>query len=123
MKKSLIVLGSAALILAGAGAAWADGPFEIVVVRPSNANIGAGAFRINVSTGQVVNAWGGATSFDKNIEAGPLPPGDYHLYVTETLDQTGNWTLRRLDAKTGRTWFASGGGGQPFTWAEIAEPK
>jgi hypothetical protein len=118
---TLIVLG-AALAFSGAGAGWAADAYEMVVVRPPAATNPLGVFRINVTSGQVFATWG-TTTFVPSVEPAPLPAGEYHLHVAETLDQKGNWYLYRLDAKSGRTWFATGSPAAPVTWTEVTEPK
>ena len=118
---AIVFLGA---LLGGAviDAAKAADVYEVVIVPPATAQINLGIFRINVTTGQVVTAWGYVPNFTAIAEATKIPEGDYHLRVTETLDRTGAWFLNRYDAKSGRLWYASGGGNTPFAWSEIAEP-
>jgi len=126
MKGLAIGLAAASLVLGGVQAARADGPFELTVVQPATADSSPGVFRVNVATGQVVAVWGwgtSATAFSATVDAAPLPPGDYHLHLVETLDNKGGWEVIRFDTKSGRTWSMSGGGGNPFIWTEATEPK
>ena len=126
MKWLATVLAAASLALGAVHAAKADGPFEVTVVRPAAADSSPGIFRINVSTGQVVGVWGwgtAATTFQATVDPTPLPAGDYHLRLVETLDNKGGWEIIRFDTKSGRTWSMSGGGDKPFIWTEATGPK
>lgn len=126
MKGLAIGLAAASLVLGGVNAAEADGPFELTVVQPATADSSPGIFRVDVATGQVVYVWGWGTSaatFAATADSAPLPPGDYHLRLVETLDSKGGWEIIRFDTKSGRTWSMSGGGGNPFVWTEATGPK
>src|ERR1700722_45432 len=96
--------------------------YEIVMVRPASADIALGIFRVNVATGQVVTAWGYVKTYTATVDTTPLPAGEYHLHLSESLDQKGDWYLYRIDSISGRIWVAVGGGNAPFTWNEIAAP-
>jgi hypothetical protein len=106
----------------GAGPARAADSYEMTMIPPLSAGIAIGVFRIDVETGQVVTAWGAAKTYTTVAEAAPLPSGEYHLQLSESLDQKGVWNLYRIDSRSGRFWYAVGGGNLPFTWNEIVAP-
>ena len=125
MKLLTGVLTALSLVLVGVTAAQADGPYEMVVVRPATTDGPPGIFRVNVASGEVMGVWGwgtSATAYQAVAEAAPLPGGQYHLRVVESLDNKGGWEVLRFDAQSGRTWSLSGGGGNPFIWTEAVAP-
>jgi hypothetical protein len=123
MKWLAMIIAGLSLVVAGADAAKAADAFEFVTVPGATAEASRGLFRINVASGQVVTAWGGAKTYVATIDPAPLPAGEYHLRITLTLDQKGGWNMERFDSKTGRTWSLNGGGNAPFTWSEITEAQ
>ncbi len=123
MKWLTTILAAAALTFAGAEAARAAGAFEVVTVPPATGDASSGLFRINVATGQVVTVWGSTKTYSPTVDAAPLPAGDYHLYLSETLDGKGVWNMDRVDSQSGRIWSLSGGGGAPYVWTEITAPQ
>jgi hypothetical protein len=122
--RALMFLGFAGLVAQPALSQQtpAQAVFEMVMVPPASADVAQGLFRINVSTGQVVTAWGYVKTYTVIAESAPLPAGEYHLHFTESLDRKGSWYLYRFDANSGRIWVAVGGGNAPFAWNEIAAP-
>ena len=121
--KILGIMITAIFLLVGAKGALATDAYELVTVRPASADISFGIFRINVATGQVVSAWGNPKTYEVITEATALPAGQYHLKVSETLDQKGNWYLIRFDSQSGRFWLATGGGTAPYVWKESVAPQ
>ncbi len=122
MKWLATTVAALLIVFAGADAAKAAGAYEVAIVPPATGDISPGVFRINVATGQVMTVWGTAKTFSTTVDSAPLPPGDYHLYVIESLDGKGVWNMDRFDAQSGRTWSLSGGGDAPFTWTEVTTP-
>jgi hypothetical protein len=120
----IVVASSLVLAVAGIGAtsaAFAAPAYELVVVPATAVGNSPTFFRINVASGQVVYQSG--LQFVVTTDSASLPAGNYHLYRTESLDRKGNWNLDRMDSESGRTWGLNGGGGSPYVWAEISEPK
>ena len=76
MKPLGIIITAIFLLVGGALAADA---YELVSVSPVTVDVPFGFFRINVATGQVVTAWGGAQKYTIIADATPLPAGLYHL--------------------------------------------
>jgi hypothetical protein len=122
MKRLGIIIVAMFLFAGTKGALAADG-YEMVTVSPASGDVALGIFRINVATGQVVSAWGSPETYTVIADPSPLPIGQYHLRVGETLDQKGIWYLIRFDSQSGRFWVANRGGKAPFTWSEIVAPK
>jgi hypothetical protein len=90
MKWVAIILAAAvSLVFARADAAEAADAYEFVTVRPASIDFTLGIFRINVATGQVVGVWNNQKAFSVTVDSAPLPAGEYHLRVSETLDQKG----------------------------------
>jgi hypothetical protein len=126
MKHLAMSVAATSLVLAVAGigatpAAFAAPAYELVVVPPTTTANLPTFFRINVASGQVVSQSG--LQFVVTTDSAALPAGNYHLYRTESLDRKGAWDMDRMDSQSGRAWSLSGGGGSPFVWSEIAEPK
>lgn len=126
MKHLAIAVVASSLMLAVAGigatsAAFAAPAYELVVVPSAVAGNYPTFFRINVASGQVVYQSG--NQFVVTTDSATLPPGNYHLYRTESLDRKGGWSMDRMDSESGRAWSLNGGGNSPFVWTEIAEPK
>jgi hypothetical protein len=124
MRHLAMIVVTTSLVLAAADVAAAPTAFpayEMVVVPSVAAGNLPTFFRINVTSGQVVFQSG--AQFAVTQDSAALPPGDYHLYRTESLDRKGGWSMDRMDSGSGRTWDLNGGGNSPFVWAEITEPK
>jgi len=117
---AVAALGAAAPAMAVAGSAY-----EGAYIAGGGQLLGT-FFRVNVSSGQVVSAYGAPANYTVISDAGPLPAGDYHLYpVSQPMTPDGKiwWSLARMDGKTGRIWVLTGGGSSPFAWVEAAPPK
>jgi hypothetical protein len=122
MKWWAIIVAGISVVFSGAGPARAADAYEVVLVQPASADVALGLFRINVASGQVVTAWGYVKTYTTTVESAPLPAGEYHLHLGESLDRKGSWYLYRVDSNSGRMWVAAGGGNAPFTWNEITAP-
>jgi hypothetical protein len=77
------------------------------------------------ATGAVWQTWDPSTQFAPTVDPAPLPPGDYHICVTITLMPDGKiiWSLNRLDAATGRSWVAVGGGARRWFGMRFSYPS
>jgi len=109
----VLALVFAVVGVATAPAAFAAPAYEMAVVVPPLGG-GPSIFRIAVATGQVMTI---GTQLGPTVDPAPLPPGDYHLLVTQTPDQKTYWMFR-MDAQSGRVWFLS-----DDTWTEITAPR
>ncbi len=112
-----------ALFLLSSGlacAAEAAAKYEAVTIAGSP-NVNAALFRIEVATGKVVQVWGGAAAYGPTTDSAPLPPGDYHLYVSSNPQPDGTvpWSMSRIESNSGRTWSLTGGGSAPYVWVEV----
>lgn len=95
-------------------------------VVPGSGSANSGYFRINISTGQVVSAWGNSSTATPIADT-PLPPGQYHIYPYSqpaAADGSVSWGMMRVDLVSGRMRFLNGGGNNnPFVWVEITAPR
>jgi hypothetical protein len=125
MKKLACFAASVLLSSISASAAYAADKFEAVTVPGSEKN-NAAFFRIEVATGKVVSDWGaGNQTFATTTDTTPLPPGEYHLYVSTNpqVDGVTTWNMDRMEANTGHVWSLTGGGSTPYFWVAVPEPK
>jgi hypothetical protein len=118
MRRLAMIVLATSLVLAVAGVTTAPGAFaapayEIAVAAPA-AGGSPGIYRIDVATGQVMRI---RSQLVPTVDAAPLPQGDYHLLVTETIDKTSYWTYR-LDSQSGRVWFL-----MRNAWTEVTAAK
>jgi len=125
MKHLALALAAGSIALAGAGGTLAAPARYEGVVIPATSVQNTGFFRVNVATGQVWVWWAGSTQFAAVVDTPPPPPGEYHIFpgVWTAPDAKVSWSLNRLDALSGRTWVATGGGAAPLVWTELTPPK
>ncbi len=116
MRRLAMIVVALGLAVGGAmtaPAASAAPAYEVAIVA---GQVGGSptTYRITVATGLVVTV---GTLLVPTVDAGPLPPGDYHLFVTETPDNKTYW-LYRMDSQSGRMWFLNAN-----SWGEIQLAK
>ena len=124
--KSIIAV---ATLAAAAVALGAPGPsraanYEAVYV-PGSPQVAFGFFRIDVTSGQVVDVFGASATYTPIPDSTSLPPGEYHLYLADqpaTAAGAVSYSIVRLDGRSGRTWVLQGGGPTPFSWIEVGVP-
>ena len=95
-----------------------------MAVMPGNAASVQVVVRINVATGQSAVSVGSGT-YVAIADPKPVPKSVYRLYSWNTFELTGatrNYSVYRLDAQSGRTWYMNFDGKATASWVEVAGP-